>query len=89
MQLVDSSSGLWQTKIPVPSSAGGDRIDVKATTSDGRTGSDAVGVMTPSSAVRRTGINATSGTDAHAVGEWADHGLMGSQLGPNKNGRHW
>lgn len=88
MQLVGGISGLWQAQIPVPSDAGSYRIDVKATTSDGRTASDTVEAMTPSSAARRTSIDATPGTDAHAVGEWADHGLMGAQLGPDKNGRH-
>jgi 3',5'-cyclic-AMP phosphodiesterase len=37
----------------------------------------------------RSLLDAPLGTDAHAIGEWREHGLLGSQLGPNKNGRAW
>lgn len=29
------------------------------------------------------------GSDADAVGAWPDRGILGTQLGPNRNGRHW
>ena len=25
----------------------------------------------------------------NALGAWPEHGLLGTQLGPNKNGRQW
>lgn len=33
--------------------------------------------------------DALFGTDAHAVEPWPEHGLLGTQLGPNKHGRKW
>ena len=29
------------------------------------------------------------GSDADAIGAWEDRGILGSQLGPNRNGRQW
>jgi hypothetical protein len=29
------------------------------------------------------------GRDVHSIGAWAEHGILGTQLGPNKNGRKW
>ena len=29
------------------------------------------------------------GSDADAIGAWAERGIFGTQLGPNRNGRHW
>jgi Icc protein len=29
------------------------------------------------------------GSDRDAVGVWPDKHLLGTQLGPNRNGRHW
>ena len=29
------------------------------------------------------------GRDIHSVGAWPEHGIEGTQLGPNKNGMHW
>ncbi|WP_368310279.1 metallophosphoesterase [Luteibacter sp. CQ10] len=37
----------------------------------------------------RTMPDAPLGTDAHAVEAWPGHGLLGTQLGPNKHGRKW
>jgi 3',5'-cyclic-AMP phosphodiesterase len=34
-------------------------------------------------------LDAVRGTDAWAVKPWPEHGLLGSQLGPNKNGQKW
>lgn len=33
--------------------------------------------------------DAVFGTDAHAVEPWPEHGVLGTQLGPNKHGRKW
>jgi 3',5'-cyclic-AMP phosphodiesterase len=29
------------------------------------------------------------GSDADAVGAWPEMGILGTQLGPNRNGRKW
>ncbi len=89
MQLVPDERALWQAEIPQPAS--GDRYTITVTASDarGNTASDSIQVLTPQGAKSRSFADAPPGTDAHAVGEWLDHGLLGSQLGPNKNGRAW
>jgi 3',5'-cyclic-AMP phosphodiesterase len=37
----------------------------------------------------RRGVPIAPGSDVHALGAWPEHGIEGSQLGPNKNGRRW
>ena len=39
----------------------------------------------------RVGVGAARGigSDADALGAWEARGLMGTQLGPNRNGRQW
>ena len=39
--------------------------------------------------IPRRGIPVAPGRDIHSIGAWPAHGLLGTQLGPNKNGRHW
>ncbi len=39
--------------------------------------------------VPRRGVPIAPGHDIHSIGAWAEHGIAGTQLGPNKNGRHW
>jgi hypothetical protein len=29
------------------------------------------------------------GSDADRIGAWEARGILGTQLGPNRNGRHW
>jgi hypothetical protein len=89
MQPVPGEHAVWYAEMPQPQNA--DHYEVKVTTSDahGNIASDSINVLTPLGANNRAFADAPPGTDAHAVGEWADHGLLGSQLGPNKNGRAW
>jgi Icc protein len=61
-------------------------IRVRARDANGRTDEDAVdpaipGVPPP----RRT----ADGSDADRVGAWPEKGVLGTQLGPNRNGRAW
>ena len=39
--------------------------------------------------IPRRGVPIAPGQDLHAIGAWPEHGIAGTQLGPNKNGRHW
>ncbi|WP_156363753.1 metallophosphoesterase family protein [Sphingomonas sp. Leaf357] len=39
--------------------------------------------------IPRRGVPIAPGRDIHAIGAWPEHGIEGTQLGPNKNGRHW
>lgn len=86
---VASEHAVWQAVLPVP--AVGDEYAVTVSTSraDGTMASDTLHVFTAQGALKRRLADAVPGTDGHAIGEWGDHGLLGSQLGPNKNGRGW
>ena len=69
-----------------PSASGARRIAVRALDAEGGTDEDAVepaGPHAPPPASK--GI----GSDADAVGAWPEKGLIGTQLGPNRNGRQW
>ena len=39
--------------------------------------------------VPRRGMPVAPGRDIHSIGAWPEHGITGTQLGPNKNGKHW
>jgi Icc protein len=39
--------------------------------------------------IPRRGMPIAPGRDLHSIGEWPEHGIAGTQLGPNKNGKHW
>lgn len=72
----------WSAALDVPS----DRlvtIEVEAVDAQGRPGLHAVRAAGPGYAPpSRTG----RGSDADAVGSWPENGILGTQLGPNRNG---
>ncbi|KQN40427.1 metallophosphoesterase [Sphingomonas sp. Leaf407] len=75
--------GLWSAAVEL--AAGAHRIAVTA--GDDR---DVIGILVRGEAdTPRRGAPIASGRDLHTIGAWPDHGIMGTQLGPNKNGRHW
>jgi 3',5'-cyclic-AMP phosphodiesterase len=63
-------------------------ITVKAQCADGRTAADSISVLTSQSghyeAPRRC-----AGDSTNAIGAYLEKGILGTQLGPNKNGRKW
>lgn len=89
MQQVPGERAVWHAELPQPPNVDRYRIKVTAFDAHGNEASDSIEVLTPQGARNRAFADAPPGTDAHAVGEWVDHGLLGSQLGPNKNGRAW
>lgn len=66
--------------------AGATRITVRATEASGRPGSD---MIEPATDVSSIPTSRGIGSDADTVGAWAERGLLGTQLGPNRNERHW
>ncbi|WP_010183314.1 metallophosphoesterase family protein [Sphingomonas sp. PAMC 26605] len=42
-----------------------------------------------SDSVPKRGTPDAPGRDFHTLGAWPEHGIEGTQLGPNKNGRRW
>ncbi|MCK2053059.1 metallophosphoesterase [Methylobacterium sp. 37f] len=66
--------------------AGGSRLTVRAQDAEGGVGEDRIEPAGDAAAlVRSKGL----GSDADSVGAWPDRGILGTQLGPNRNGRHW
>ncbi|MFT4438623.1 metallophosphoesterase family protein [Caballeronia sp. 15715] len=89
MQPVMGERAVWQAVLPVPVNVDDYMLTVTAAGSDGAAASDALQVLTRQDASNRSLLDAPPGTDAHTIGEWREHRLLGSQLGPNKNGRAW
>ena len=74
----------WSVDLPALA-AGTHRAMVRAETADGA-GEDAIDfVAGPAAPVRR----AAEGSDADRVGAWPARHILGTQLGPNRNGRKW
>lgn len=74
--------GTWSC--PWRSNGARHRITVRAETASGDAGEDTVLTGPPPEPT-----HAPSGSDAHAVGAWEDRHILGTQLGPNRNGRKW
>jgi hypothetical protein len=81
--------GVWQAALPAAASDMRIRLVVTAQTGDGRAGQDAIELMPLHGMQGHPHPEGPLGTDAHVVEAWPEHGILGSQLGPNKNGRHW
>ena len=77
------AGALWSETVDL--SAGLHRIAVTA--DDDR---DTIEILVRGEAdVPRRGVPIAPGRDIHHIGAWPEHGISGTQLGPNKNGRHW
>jgi 3',5'-cyclic-AMP phosphodiesterase len=64
------------------------RITVQVRAADGNEASDTISVLT-SQAGRYQPPQRQPGDDANAIGAYPEKGILGTQLGPNKNGRKW
>jgi 3',5'-cyclic AMP phosphodiesterase CpdA len=82
-------AGIWHATPPTGKFSHRTPLTVTAHTADGRSGEDSIALAATGSAAAEIGRRSALGTDAHAVEPWPEHGILGSQLGPNKNGRHW
>ncbi len=84
----EGEENLWSATIPaVWISEGEHELTATAEDSQGRTGTDTIRIQ-----VGRG--NATQRTRAavdheNALGAWPERGILGTQLGPNKNGKKW
>lgn len=65
---------------------GARRIAVRARDAAGGEDAD---VVEPAGAGAALRVSERPGSDADALGAWPDKGLLGTQLGPNRNGRQW
>jgi Icc protein len=62
-------------------------LTVEARDADGRIATDSIRVVLGSSAY--TTVERADRDQENAIGAWPERGLLGTQLGPNKNGRKW
>jgi len=90
MSPVDGEPGVWSTILVAPEAMTHFTIHVDALDADGSVATDQVRVSREI-ADRKTKkrLHAPPGTDAHAVMPWPEHGVLGTQLGPNKYGKKW
>ncbi|KHJ60778.1 metallophosphoesterase, partial [Burkholderia glumae] len=84
-----TEAGIWQATLPAVQASDPIPLTVTARAADGRSGEDSITLRAGGPAGGCVERPAPLGTDAHVVEPWPEHGLLGSQLGPNKNGRHW
>jgi hypothetical protein len=61
-------------------------LTVEATDAAGHADTDQIVVVTPG---YRPPQRAADGSDADALAAWPDRHLLGTRLGPNRNGRQW
>ncbi len=65
------------------------RVMVRAEGADGLEGSDTITVRVHAGGDYAAPFRQGDGSDKDALGAWHEKGIMGTQLGPNRNGRKW
>ena len=75
---------VWAGQVQVPDEHTPE-LTVRAATADGRPGQHTIRLATRWADAERP----TAGSDAASIGAWPENGIHGTQLGPNRNGRHW
>jgi 3',5'-cyclic-AMP phosphodiesterase len=79
---------IWSCPV-FPLDDGLHRIMVRACDPSGVAGEDAITVLVARSGAYDPPARTADGSDADSVGAWLEKGILGTQLGPNKNGRKW
>jgi 3',5'-cyclic-AMP phosphodiesterase len=84
-----ASSAIWQANVDANRLADGDyALTVNLTDEAGKSGEDVIRVVVNSLRQYKTEVRSTSDKD-NVIGAWPERGILGTQLGPNKNGRKW
>ena len=83
MKRVPDQQSFWQAEHP-PLEDGVHAINVEAGVAR-----DEISILVASNAAPKKPMRDALGTDRHSLGAWEGHGLLGTQLGPNKNGKKW
>ncbi|MEG3174599.1 metallophosphoesterase [Sphingomonas sp. RB3P16] len=83
MAPVAGDTALWQARVTLAAglhritvACGGDRDTIEL-------------LVRAQDDIPRRGPPVALGNPSHAIGAWPEHGIAGTQLGPNKNGMHW
>lgn len=89
MTKAPGGAGRWTGEVRPPVQ-GRLAITVTAITADGARDSDTIVTQVGTSGAAPTKkAGAKLGHHFHSIGAWPEHGLLGTQLEPNKNGRKW
>jgi Icc protein len=64
------------------------RVTVRARSANGRESTDSISVLTNQSGRYDAPVR-QPGDDTNAIGAYPEKGILGTHLGPNKNGRKW
>jgi len=75
--------GVWSAGIRAPEQPA--PLTVRAVCGERSTAHTITPALAPFDPPRRI----RSGSDAASIGEWHENGVLGTQLGPNRNGRKW
>ena len=84
----DRSSNLWGARSRGILVDGPHRLTVRAE-AKGRTASDTITFVVSRNGAYEAPSRIGDGSDRDAVGTWPDKHILGTQLGPNRNGRKW
>jgi 3',5'-cyclic-AMP phosphodiesterase len=83
------TSAAWGCAWDTGASADGPHlVTVRVKTADGREASDTISALTSQSG-RYEMLQCRPGDDVNAIGAYPEKGILGTQLGPNKNGCKW
>jgi hypothetical protein len=84
-----AGSALWQANLETEQLLDGVySLSVNFTDENGKSGEDVIQMVVNSPEQCRTAVRASRDNEK-AIGAWLEHGILGTQLGPNKNGRKW
>jgi 3',5'-cyclic AMP phosphodiesterase CpdA len=78
--------GVWTAPAAVDG-GGVRRLSVTGWSADGRTDSDTIELQPGTVPPAPRALKARPGDHVHSIGAWPERGLLGTQLGPNKNGK--
>jgi Icc protein len=87
-EMTEDVPHVWTSTIP--NVADGLRtLQVEATTVDGEVNHDTIQVLVRTGKAADSDLGRAPHRSFEPVGHWPERSLLGSQLGPNKNGRKW
>lgn len=90
MHKSEDEPGVWEGTLAAPPREPIYRLHVAAKDDHGNIGTDAITIVRAERFAQITHrVQAPLGSDAHATRPWPEHGIIGTQLGPNKFGGKW
>ena len=82
-------SAVWQATVQTDRLPDGiSQLTVHFEDEDGKLAHDTIRFINPSSGLWKP-ASRNPGDSENTIGAWPEHGILGTQLGPNKNGRKW